>query len=164
MGRTYRKGAMRGWKNRIVVGLFALGVVLAAAPVASASDARSPGQLRAEIRRLENQLSQKRYVLRETEAATKLWGLPVGRWVWLAKDCGWENHDIKQLMYIINRESRGNPNALNESSGAAGLLQFMPQWYHGMWRLPPFDPFNPRTNLRMGLRLHKMQGWSPWAM
>jgi hypothetical protein len=40
----------------------------------------------------------------------------------------------------------------------------MPQWWRGEWSLPAFDPCNPEENLRMGLRLYKMQGWTPWAL
>ena len=33
---------------------------------------------------------------------------------------------------VLRRESHGNPRAGNASSGAAGLVQFLPAWRHGL--------------------------------
>ena len=33
---------------------------------------------------------------------------------------------------VSNRESHGNPRAVNSSSGAAGRFQFLPAWRHGL--------------------------------
>lgn len=42
---------------------------------------------------------------------------------------GWERF----AACVINRESHGSPTVLNgEGSGAAGLVQFMPDWRHGL--------------------------------
>lgn len=42
---------------------------------------------------------------------------------------GWERFTA----CVINRESHGQPGVLNgEGSGAAGLVQFMPDWRHGL--------------------------------
>lgn len=42
---------------------------------------------------------------------------------------GWERF----AACVINRESHGSPTILNgEGSGAAGLVQFMPDWRHGL--------------------------------
>lgn len=63
------------------------------------------------------------------------------------------------LMYVVNRESRGDPAATNSSSGAAGLLQFLPAWWTGKW-----DPYVPAVNLRHGARAVQEVGWQPWAL
>ncbi len=85
------------------------------------------------------------------------------RWKPLMRWVGWPEYHLPTLTRIVMRESSGRPNALNPSSGAAGLLQFMPQWYRGYWGHPPFNPFDPETNLRVGWWLYQRQGWSPWA-
>lgn len=112
----------------------------------------------------EARLSEARYVLSATKTATASYGSSVGRWVRLSRQSGWSRATIQQLTYVIYRESRGMPNAVNSSSGAAGLLQFMPQWYTGEWDMKPFDPFDPKKNLQMGWWLYKRQGWTPWAL
>lgn len=68
------------------------------------------------------------------------------------------------LFYVLYRESKGSPGVVNGSSGAAGLLQFMPPWYHGEWGYPAFDPFDPRANLKAGVWLWHREGWNPWSM
>jgi soluble lytic murein transglycosylase-like protein len=86
------------------------------------------------------------------------------RWLPLARWVGWPESTLGNLAYIIMRESSGRERALNSSSGAAGLLQFMPPWYHGQWGYPAFDPFNPEANLAAGVWVWKRSGWSPWAL
>jgi soluble lytic murein transglycosylase-like protein len=158
-----------GWI--LLVGTVALIFVLLAAAQASARPDVSTGQAHKdyksalrEFNAAKARLSEARYVEDKTESITSIYGGSVGRWVWLARHVGWDKDDIDKLMYVINRESRGDGGVTNSSSGAAGLLQFMPQWYTGQWSLPAFDPYNPEENLRMGLRLYKMQGWTPWAI
>lgn len=115
--------------------------------------------LRAEAREREA-----RHVLDATRAEIGQYGVGVGRWVWLARDCGWGWAQLPELVYVIDRESGGSPMALNASSEAAGLLQLMPQWYHGEWGYPAFNPFNPRENLTAGWWMWRHSGWSPWAL
>jgi soluble lytic murein transglycosylase-like protein len=67
-------------------------------------------------------------------------------------------------MYVINRESGGSPKARNASSGASGLLQFMPQSYTGQWGYPAFNPYDARANLKAGVWLYRRQGWQPWQL
>lgn len=102
-------------------------------------------------------LREARYVLSATKAATASYGTNVGRWVRLARRSGWSRGCISHLMYVIHRESRGSPKALNPSSGCAGLLQLHP--CHGVK-----NPFDPGVNLRAGHRLYRAAGWSPWAL
>lgn len=127
------------------------------------ADAKVKAALRA-VRAAEARLSEARAVARATRTYSAQYGTSVGRWMWLASDVGWPRSTFGQLAYVIYRESRGSPKALNPTSSAAGLLQFMPQWYTGQWGYPAFDPFEPRTNLTAGVWLWKRQGWSPWSV
>ena len=86
-----------------------------------------------------------------TSSGTR-WG-PLALWV------GWPRACIPNLVYIIMRESSGRPNAVNSSSGCAGLLQILPSNVSQPWRL-----FDPEYNLRQGLRVYRLAGWSPWAL
>jgi hypothetical protein len=85
--------------------------------------------------------------------------------VWLSSDVGWKKPQWPTLFFVIERESGGYPGIVNsQGSGAAGLLQFMPGWYHGEWGYPAFDPFDPRANLKAGVWLWHREGWRPWSM
>lgn len=116
------------------------------------------------VTRAQARLSKARAVEAATRAGVAQYGVNVGRWVWLASDVGWPRSTWGHLLYIINRESGGSPKALNASSGAAGLLQFMPQWYRGEWGYPALDPYIPRSNLKAGIWVYKREGWQPWAL
>lgn len=62
---------------------------------------------------------------------------------------------IPTMLYIIDRESGGDPNAINASSGACGLTQIYPA-----------QPgcLDPMTNLRMAYAKYQASGLSPWSM
>ena len=81
------------------------------------------------------------------------------RWLPLARLCSWPEYTLSTLAAIIQRESSGRQRALNASSGCAGLLQILPSNVTQPWRL-----FDPEYNLRQGLRLYRLAGWSPWAL
>ena len=98
-------------------------------------------------------------VLSATRAAASLYGAGVARWVRLARGTGWPWGQIPQLMFVIARESGGDPNAKNPTSTASGLLQFLSGWFAGRW-----NPFNPRVNLSHGYRAWREVGWAPWAI
>jgi soluble lytic murein transglycosylase-like protein len=94
----------------------------------------------------------------------KLWkrlthpkGSGASRWWPLARYVGWPSPQRSTLLAIIWRESNGNPNAVNRSSGCAGLLQIHP--CHGVTNVT-----DPAVNLRAGLRLWRSQGWYPWRL
>ena len=63
------------------------------------------------------------------------------------------------LMYVIDRESGGDPRAKNPASTASGLLQFLSGWWAGKW-----DPFDARQNLAHGYHAWREVGFSPWAL
>jgi hypothetical protein len=56
-------------------------------------------------------------------------------------------------------ESRGNPEAVNPTSGAAGLFQIMPFW----WDHYGGDRFDPETNTRVAKLIYDQQGWRAWS-
>lgn len=69
---------------------------------------------------------------------------------------------------VIRRESHGNPRAVNGSSGAAGIAQWMPAWRHGL----PFALYRrlravgmdhaQATRTRKSMP-HLIQRWPEWA-
>ena len=81
------------------------------------------------------------------------------RWLPLARWVGWPQSALPHLAYIIQRESSGRPTAVNPSSGCTGLLQILRSHVSDPWRLT-----DPEYNLRVGLRLYRQAGWSPWAL
>jgi hypothetical protein len=153
----------------LVVGLLVcIGwLVLVAAGNASThyKDARTTAAAHAKVVRLANELREAQHVESATVQYSRIYGSDVGRWVWLARSVGWKWQDIPKLMYVIHRESGGSPTAKNPVSTASGLLQFLAFHWDGTgdykWR---FDPFNPRQNLLYGLRLFRLNGWTPWAV
>jgi len=58
------------------------------------------------------------------------------------RQAGISESDFGYVDYIINRESRWNPNSVNASSGACGLAQALP------CSKVPGDPLNPVDNLK----------------
>ena len=63
------------------------------------------------------------------------------------------------LVFVIDRESGGDPAAQNPASTASGLLQFLASWWSGKW-----NPMDPRVNLAHGYRAWREVGWAPWAI
>jgi hypothetical protein len=145
----------------VFVGLL---IGLASATVAEAQfyrEAREPQQIHSQVTRLANELREARHVERETRRYSHLYGLNVGRWVWLARQTGWGWDEIPTLMFVIDRETggTGDPKAKNPDSTASGLLQFLAFHFDGSgdhgWR---FDPFNPRAALTYGHKLYRLAG------
>lgn len=75
-------------------------------------------------------------------------------------------NDLRRALLIMWRESRGNPRAVNPSSGAAGLFQWLPSW----WRSKGYPIFDPRWNTGMMSSYHASHEaigsdeWAPWAL
>lgn len=68
---------------------------------------------------------------------------------------------VDTMLCLLWAESRGDPGAVNPSSGAAGLFQIMPFW----WDHYGGDRFDPATNVRVARLIWDQQGygaWSPW--
>lgn len=70
---------------------------------------------------------------------------------------GFPSSVIPTMLYIIDRESGGNPNAINSSSGACGLTQLYPCYGGSAW-------LDPMTNLRLAYQKYQASGLSPWSM
>jgi len=61
-------------------------------------------------------------------------------------------------------ESRYRARAVNSSSGAAGVFQFIPSTWAGRWN--PYrrlSPLNPVYNTKAARVLHMQAGWSHWS-
>ena len=67
---------------------------------------------------------------------------------------GFPESVIPTMLYIIQRESGGDPSAMN-ASGACGLLQIYP-YQEGC--------LDPMTNLQMGYAKYQASGLSPWGL
>jgi len=81
---------------------------------------------------------------------------PCGEWFWTAIDVGWPDDQWPTISRVMWCESKCTPSARNRS-GASGLMQVMPMWWHGR------DPFDPATNLTMALEVWHAQGWHAWS-
>jgi hypothetical protein len=88
-------------------------------------------------------------------------GSDVERWrllveVYFAPD------DVDRVICLMEKESGGNPNARNGSSGAAGLMQVMPRWAD-VFGYTPDDLFDPTVNLWIASQIRHDQGWDAWT-
>ena len=73
-----------------------------------------------------------------------------------------EAEDVDRAICLMGKESAGDPEARNPSSGAAGLMQVMPFWakVHGY----SYDElFNPGINLWVASQILAQQGWGAWS-
>lgn len=66
---------------------------------------------------------------------------------------------FKCLNSLWNRESHWNPKALNKSSGAFGIAQFLPSTW-GNYKFP-YKPTEPRIQIKAGLRYITVRYGSP---
>lgn len=69
--------------------------------------------------------------------------------------------------YIMWRESRCDPHAVNRDSGALGLTQIMPQWLPTLCGVgiacTRSDMLDAHTNLAAAKYVFDVQGWQAWA-
>jgi len=93
-------------------------------------------------------------------------GSGAARWWPLAHYVGWPHSAKAKLIYVINRESHGQPHAVNPYSGCYGLLQLHPMHWAGKHHKVKGRKwiFWPVNQLRLGLKLYKGSGWQPWAL
>ena len=101
----------------------------------------------------------------------EVWGPAVDRWqpvVEIAlQSYGLENQ-TDRFMKVMHCESRGDPKAVNASSGASGLMQHIPQWW--AWRAEESgfagaSPLDPVANIFASawlLALPDIGGWKHW--
>jgi hypothetical protein len=124
---------------------------------------RDVAKAKREYRKAAKKLREAKHVLKATRQISSIHGASVGRWVRLARRVGWSWIRFGTLFAIIDRESSGQPAVPNaQGSGALGLLQFMPGWYHGQWGYPAFNATSPKQSLKAGLWVYRHQGWWPW--
>lgn len=85
----------------------------------------------------------------------------VGRWEPLVSSY-FAQSDVARVLCLMEHESRGDPKALNPSSGASGLMQVMPFWadHFGYSRQ---EMFNPAINLEMAAWILDRHGWHSWS-
>jgi peptidoglycan hydrolase CwlO-like protein len=73
--------------------------------------------------------------------------------------------DLDMALCVGWRESRYTPTAVNKSSGAAGVFQFMPNlwpWFSSTAGWDGADVFDPNANVGVAAAIVKMFGWWPW--
>ena len=63
---------------------------------------------------------------------------------------------------IISRESGGNPRAVNPSSGAGGIFQFLPSTWAGLGFSGLPEDASAATQWAAFDKLVALQGYSPW--
>jgi len=69
------------------------------------------------------------------------------------------NAEVHKALWIIYRESRGNPRAVNRYSHCTGLFQLLPGYSRGK-----YDLRDPRTNCSLAAQLYVRRGWQPGRM
>jgi len=70
--------------------------------------------------------------------------------------------DVDRVMCLMDAESGGNPNARNETSGAAGLMQVLPSWAE-VFGYEVDDLYDPGVNLWIASQLQERYGWFAWS-
>ena len=104
------------------------------------------------------------------EAPVNQWGWHVDRWQPLVEEAlehyGLES-ELDTFMKVMHCESRGRQNAVNETSGASGLMQHMPRWWDDRAEQAGFagySPLNPVANIYTSVWLLQSRGggWTHW--
>ena len=73
-----------------------------------------------------------------------------------------EPEDVERAVCLMDRESAGDPEARNTSTGAAGLMQVMPFWAEKLG-YSYTDLFDPGINLWIARQIRDEQGWGAWS-
>ena len=76
---------------------------------------------------------------------------------------GASTSEAKTFVCIANHESRFTPNAVNPSSGAGGLFQFLPSTWTNIGRPGLPSDASVSDQVAAAWDLYRSQGWSPWA-
>lgn len=72
-------------------------------------------------------------------------------------------HEIQNALDIIECESGGHPEAVNQQgSGAEGLFQIKPRFW-GFLLGPGESLFDPEVNVRVASVIVEAKGWRHWA-
>ena len=97
--------------------------------------------------------------------------LPCREWAPLALDVGWPAEELPQLLKVIWRESRCQPDALRADAdhGLTQINAIHADWLATMG-LTLDDMLDPRLNLEFAYRLWSSReergqcGWTPWSV
>jgi len=73
-----------------------------------------------------------------------------------------EPEDVERAVCLMEKESAGDPEARNSSTGAAGLMQVMPFWAKKLG-YSYSDLFDPGINLWIARQIRDDQGWRAWS-
>ncbi|HEY6628181.1 MAG TPA: lytic transglycosylase domain-containing protein [Acidimicrobiia bacterium] len=73
-----------------------------------------------------------------------------------------EPEDVERAMCLMGKESGGQPEARNSSTGAAGLMQVMPFWAD-RFGYSYSELFDPGINLWVARQIRDEQGWRAWS-
>ena len=76
---------------------------------------------------------------------------------------GASTSEAETFVCIANHESRFTPNAVNPSSGAGGLFQFLPSTWTNIGRPGLPSDASVSDQIAAAWDLYRSQGWSPWA-
>lgn len=117
----------------ILILLAGLLVLAVCSPVVLAGDACSVKQAKRDVRaakreyvRAASKYREAKRILAATERYSKLYRADVGRWVRLARQCGWGWGEMDWLMRQMEQESKGQPKPMGSRDG---VLQIISYWY-----------------------------------
>ena len=92
------------------------------------------------------------------------------RFATTAREVGWRKRDLPELLRICTRESKGFERALNKLDPyqSFGILQINGSWKgylmrQGYIKRSMNELWRPRLSLKVGLHIHGLYGWRPWA-
>jgi len=98
-------------------------------------------------------------------------GTPCAEWAPLARQVGWADGDIPQLLRILWKESRCQPGAWNGAdAGLTQINQIHSEWLAQLGLSHPDAMFEPANNLWFALQLFEGRekagkcGWKPWSI
>ena len=75
----------------------------------------------------------------------------------------WPAGLVDTALCIIDKESRGNPNADNPRSTARGLFQILRSWPLN-FGYAYADLYDPTINTDLAYRIYLIQGWGAWVV
>jgi len=93
----------------------------------------------------------------------------------LSVNLGWPVEQYNKIVYVIERESLGNPSVINSNdpmTGSYGLFQINGFWCKGSNSFLQqaglltscTDLLHPETNIKAALIIWTRSGWSPWRL
>lgn len=89
------------------------------------------------------------------------YGSGVEQWRGLVADYFGSETDL--ALRVMKCESRGDPNAQNRRSSAAGLFQILKGTWQAFSPYPWGDRYHPRANVHTAKRIRDGQGWQAWS-